>query len=57
MSDTINLPQTIPYSSGHKLLIQLITDAGNFYNFIQVDNVPEININLLQYLPDRFPNQ
>jgi hypothetical protein len=42
MSDTINLPNTIPYSSGHKLLLQIETSEGRFYKFLTIDNIEEI---------------
>lgn len=46
MSDTINVLQEFPYTAGHKLLIQLFTNEGRFYRFYDIDNIPEITINL-----------
>lgn len=46
MADTALLPQSIGYSAGHKILVQLETDAGKFYSFVTVDNIPEITVNL-----------
>ena len=42
MSDTITLPTTIPYSSGHKLLLQIETGEGRFYKLLAIDNIEEI---------------
>ena len=46
MADTINLPNTIPYTSGHKLLLQLVTSEGRFYDFLTIDNTEELSVKL-----------
>jgi hypothetical protein len=46
MSDTINLPQLMPYSTDHKLLIQLKSETGWFYKFFTIQNIQEVTINL-----------
>jgi hypothetical protein len=42
MADTATLPNTIPYSSGHKLLLQIETSEGRFYKFLTIDDIEEI---------------
>jgi hypothetical protein len=46
MADTTTLPNTIPYSTGHKLLLQIETNEGRFYKFLTVDNIGEITLKL-----------
>jgi len=46
MADTMNLPAAIPYTSGHKLLLQLETIEGKFYSFLTIDNIDELTVKL-----------
>jgi len=46
MQDTINLPATIPYSSGHKLFLEIETNEGRFYKILNIENLAEITVNL-----------
>jgi hypothetical protein len=46
MADTINLPQSFPYTTGHKLLLQLKTNQGRFYKFITINDIENLTISL-----------
>jgi hypothetical protein len=46
MADTINLPNLIPYSTDHKLLLQLETGNGQFYKLLPIANITELTENL-----------
>jgi hypothetical protein len=46
MADTINLPNAIPYTSNHKLLLQLLTDNGQYFKVVTIENVQELSVKL-----------
>jgi hypothetical protein len=46
MADTVNLPATIPFISGHKLLLQVQTGTGKYYKLISPNNGQSLTVNL-----------
>lgn len=46
MADTISLPQLIPYTTDHKLLIQVWREEGKFYRIIDINDATEMTVNL-----------
>jgi hypothetical protein len=49
LTDTVSLPQHIPYTPGHKLLLQLLTNEGRYFRIVEINealDVHEMTINL-----------
>ena len=45
LADTVNLP-AIPYTTDHKLLLQLQTSTGRYYKFFQLNDAKSLTLNL-----------
>lgn len=42
LADTINIPQCITYTPGHKLLLRLQTNEGLYYRIVDINEVPDL---------------
>jgi hypothetical protein len=43
MADTVNVPQYITYTPGHKLLLQIKTDQGGFYRLVDINEALDLH--------------
>jgi hypothetical protein len=46
LSDTVNLPNTLPYTTGHKMLIQVWATNGVFFHFFTIEDLSSISVDL-----------